>query len=272
MTQVVLAPCSPFSLTSRTVAGDGRASSRLRRASPHHLCETFDEERYTLEHYSSCPVARMETMGWLGDDVWFAHAVHVNDDEIREFARTGAGVATALLEYAARLWHSTRQAVSRSRGARRVGRRWVRQQRRPQHPRSSAAGDAAGPAPHRSAPPEGPQTLLSTSDPLRAKGRMTAREALEIATRGGAAVLGRSDIGALAPGMCADFFSIDLNTVDYAGALNDLVAATVFCAPKGALHGDRRSRRRGRRAVATVDMAPVIEDHNRFSRELASAR
>ena len=77
----------------RTAAGDGRASSRLRRASPHHLCETFDEERYTLEHYSLRPVAWMETMGWLGDDVWFAHAVHVNDDEIREFARTGAGVA-----------------------------------------------------------------------------------------------------------------------------------------------------------------------------------
>ena len=83
-------------------------------------------------------------------------------------------------------------------------------------------------------PPEGPQTLLSTSDPLRSSEWMTAREALEIATRGGAAVLGRSDIGALAPGMCADFFSIELNTVDYAGALNDPVAATLFCAPQKA--------------------------------------
>jgi 8-oxoguanine deaminase len=120
-------------------------------------------------------------------------------------------------------------------------------------------------------PPEGPQTLLSTSDPLRSSEWMTAREALEIATRGGAAVLGRSDIGALAPGKCADFFSIELNTVDYAGALNDPVAATLFCAPQKA----RYTVIDGRVVVdngqiTTVEMAPVIEAHNRFSRELDS--
>ena len=98
---------------------------------------------------------------------------------------------------------------------------------------------------------------------------MTAREALEISTRGGAAVLGRSDIGALAPGMCADFFSIDLNTVDYAGALNDPVAATVFCAPQKARYTVIDGQvvvKDGR--VATVDMVPVVEAHNHFSREL----
>ncbi len=102
---------------------------------------------------------------------------------------------------------------------------------------------------------------------------MTAREVLEIATRGGAAVLGRSDIGALAPGMCADFFSIDLNTVDYAGTLNDPVAATVFCAPQKARYTVINGRvvvENGQ--VITVDMAPVIEAHNRFSRELANAQ
>jgi 8-oxoguanine deaminase len=122
-------------------------------------------------------------------------------------------------------------------------------------------------------PPEGPQTLLSTSDPLRRSEWMTAREALEIATRGGAAVLGRSDIGALAPGMCADFFSIDLNTVDYAGGLNDPVAATVFCAPQKARYTVINGWvvvENGQ--VTTVDMTPVIEAHNRFSRELGSAQ
>jgi cytosine/adenosine deaminase-related metal-dependent hydrolase len=119
-------------------------------------------------------------------------------------------------------------------------------------------------------PPEGPRTLLGTSDPLRRSDWMTAREALEVATRGGAAVLGRSDIGSLAPGMCADFFSIDLNTVDYAGALNDPVAATVFCAPQKARYTVIDGRvvvENGR--VTTVDMDPVVEAHNRFSRELA---
>jgi cytosine/adenosine deaminase-related metal-dependent hydrolase len=102
---------------------------------------------------------------------------------------------------------------------------------------------------------------------------MTAREALEVATRGGASVLGRTDIGALAPGMCADFFSIDLNTVDYAGALNDPVAATVFCAPQPArftVIDGRVVVEHGR--VRTLDMAPVVEAHNRFSRELGGTR
>ena len=95
---------------------------------------------------------------------------------------------------------------------------------------------------------------------------MTAREALEIATRGGAAVLGRDDIGSLEAGKCADFFSIDLHTVDYAGALNDPVAATLFCAPQKARYTVINGRvvvENGE--VVTVDMAPVIEAHNRSS-------
>ena len=122
-------------------------------------------------------------------------------------------------------------------------------------------------------PPEGPQTLLSTSDPLRRSEWMTAREALEVATRGGAEVLGRQDIGALSPGMCADFFSIELNTVDYAGALNDPVAATLFCAPQKARYTVIDGRivvENGR--VTTVDMVPVVEAHNGFSRGLAGAQ
>ena len=121
-------------------------------------------------------------------------------------------------------------------------------------------------------PPEGPQTLLSTSDPLRRDEWMTAREALEIATRGGAAVLGRSDIGALAPGMCADFFSIDLNTVDYAGGLNDPVAATVFCAPQKARYTVINVGSSWKTGRSHGRYGPVIEAHNRFSRELAGAQ
>jgi cytosine/adenosine deaminase-related metal-dependent hydrolase len=120
-------------------------------------------------------------------------------------------------------------------------------------------------------PPEGPETVLSTSDPLRAKEWMTAREALEIATRGGAAVLGRSDIGSLEPGKCADFFTLDLNTLNYAGGLSDPVAAVVFCAPQRARHtvvGGRLVVDNGK--IATLDMAPVIEEHNRHAAKLAA--
>ncbi len=120
-------------------------------------------------------------------------------------------------------------------------------------------------------PPEGERRFLwlSQSDPLRAHEWMTAREALEIATRGGAAVLGRDDIGSLERGKCADFFSINLHTVDYAGALNDPVAATLFCAPQRARYAVINGSvvvEDGR--VVTVDMEPVIAAHNRFSLSL----
>ena len=274
MTQIVLAPCSPFSVTPellRETAGLARAHGvRLHT----HLCETFDEERFTLTHFQRRPVAWMETMGWLGDDVWFAHAVHVNDDEIREFADTGAGVA-----------HCPCSNMRLASGIAPIKKYLAAGVRVGLGVDGSASNDASNILLEaRQAmllarlrigllPPEGPQTLLSTSDPLRRGEWMTAREVLEIATRGGAAVLGRSDIGALAPGMCADFFSIDLNTVDYAGALNDPVAATVFCAPQKARYTVINGRvvvENGQ--VATVDMVPVIEAHSRFSCELASAQ
>ena len=98
---------------------------------------------------------------------------------------------------------------------------------------------------------------------------MSAREALELATLGGARVLGRDDVGSLEAGKCADFFSLDLGAIDYAGALHDPVAATVFCAPTRArvtvVHG-RVVVEDGR--VATVDMAPVVARHNRLAAAL----
>jgi cytosine/adenosine deaminase-related metal-dependent hydrolase len=120
-------------------------------------------------------------------------------------------------------------------------------------------------------PPEGPQTVLSTSDPLRANEWMTARDALEIATIGGASVLGRSDIGSLEPGKCADFFTLDLNAIAYAGGLGDPVAAVVFCAPTRARHtvvGGRLIVDKGE--IVTLDMAPVIREHNRNAARLAA--
>jgi cytosine/adenosine deaminase-related metal-dependent hydrolase len=98
---------------------------------------------------------------------------------------------------------------------------------------------------------------------------LTARQALEMATRGGAAVLGREDIGALEPGRCADFIAFDLNAVGYAGAWHDPVAALIFCAPAAVaysyVHG-RRVVERGE--LTTLDLPPVIEAHNRAAQRL----
>ncbi len=98
---------------------------------------------------------------------------------------------------------------------------------------------------------------------------MTARQALEMATRGGAAVLGRDDLGSLEPGKCADFFAIDLNRLDYAGALHDPVAAIVFCAPVRVDYtvvGGKAVVERGE--LTSLDLTALVEKHNRAANRL----
>ncbi len=122
-------------------------------------------------------------------------------------------------------------------------------------------------------PPEGPSkyAFFPQSHPLRAAEWMTAREAPELATLGGASVLGRLDIGSLEPSKCADFFSLDLHTVGYAGALNDPVAAILFCAPQSTKHTVINGKvvvRDGE--LVTLDLKPVIETHNRCAAAMAA--
>ncbi|MEJ2069048.1 MAG: 8-oxoguanine deaminase [Syntrophobacterales bacterium] len=267
MTRVVLGPCSPFSVTPELL----RQAAELAQAHGvmlhTHLCETLDEERFTLERYKLRPVPWMETLGWLGEDVWYAHAIHVNDEEIHQFAQAGVGTAhcpCSNMRLASGIAPVTKYLEAGVKVGIGVD--------------GSASNDASNMLLETRQvlllarlkmgllPPEGPQTVLSTSDPLRAGEWMTAREALEMATRGGAAVLGRDDIGHLAPGMCADFFSLDLHTIDYAGALNDPVAALLFCAPQKTKYTVINGRiivEDGH--ITTVDMGPVVEAHNRFA-------
>jgi 8-oxoguanine deaminase len=273
MTRIVLGPCSPFSVSTDLLKESARLARAYKVSLHTHLCETWDEERFTLTRYQLRPVAWMETLGWLGDDVWFAHAVHVDDDEIRQFARTGVGAA-----------HCPCSNMRLASGIAPIKKYLAAGVKVGLGVDGSASNDASNILLEaRQAlllarlrlgllPPEGPRQFffVSQSDPIRAHEWMTAREVLEIATRGGAAVLGRDDIGSLEPGKCADFFSINLHTVDYAGALSDPVAATLFCAPQKARFTVINGRvivENG--AVVTVDMGPVIESHNRFSLSIA---
>jgi cytosine/adenosine deaminase-related metal-dependent hydrolase len=272
MTRVVVGPCSPFSVSTDLLEESAKLARAYQVRLHTHLCETWDEERYTLEKYRMHPVAWMESLDWLGDDVWFAHAIHVDDDEIRQFAQHGVGTA-----------HCPCSNMRLASGIAPVKKYLAAGVKVGLGVDGSASNDASNILLEaRQAmllarlrlglfPPEGPRKLfwLSLSDPLRASEWMTAREVLEIATRGGAAVLGRDDIGSLETGKCADFFSINLDTVDYAGALNDPVAATLFCAPQKARYTVINGRvvvEDG--TVITVDMGPVIEAHNSFSRSI----
>jgi 8-oxoguanine deaminase len=251
MLRIVLAPCSPFSVTGELM----RQSARLARAMGvrlhTHLAETLDEERFCLEKFGHRPVAYMESLGWVGDDVWFAHSVHVNEAEIGLYARTGCGVAhcpTSNMRLGSGI-----APIRRMRAAGvKVG--------------LGVDGSASNDSSHLMA--EARQALLLArlqGDPTA----LTARQALELATLGGAAVLGRDDIGSLAPGKCADFFALDLRRPDYAGALHDPVAAVIFCAPQHADYTVVNGRFVVKdRQLTTVDSRPLVERHNRIARAM----
>jgi 8-oxoguanine deaminase len=272
MLQMVLAPCSPFSVSADLMRESAKIARHYGVKLHTHLCETLDEERYTLQHKGLRPVAYMETLDWVGPDVWYAHAVHVNDEEVGLFAQKGAGVchcpssnmrlASGIAPVKKYLDAGVRTALGVDGSSSSDGSNLLIEVREAMLLARLKIGLL---------PPEGPRTVLSTSDPLRSQEWMTARQALEMATIGGAAVLGRSDIGSLEVGKCADFFTLDLNAVAYSGGLSDPVAAVVFCAPTSAVHtviGGRLIVDQGE--VVTIDMGRVVQEHNRNAARLAA--
>ena len=251
MLRIVVAPCSPFSVTAALM----RESAALARAAGvrlhTHLAETRDEERFCLETFGQRPVAYMDTLGWVGPDVWFAHSVHINQAEIALYAQTGCGVA-----------HCPSSNMRLASGIAPL------QQYR-------AAGVKVGLGVDGSASNDSSHLLAEARQALllaRVQGdpaALTARQALELATLGGAAVLGRADIGSLAPGKCADFFALDLRRLDYAGAGHDPVAAALFCAPQHAAYTVIQGKmvvKAGQ--LTTVDTGPLVERHNQIARAM----
>lgn len=262
MLQIVLAPCSPFSVTGELMR---QSAAMARQYGVHlhtHLAETQDEEAFCLQKVGYRPVDYMQAVGWIGEDVWFAHSVWVNPEEVQLYARTGCGVAHCpssnmrLASGIAPLWEYLRAGVKVGLGV---------------------DGSASNDSSHMLA--EARQAMLLARLRAGLEGAslsggenppiLTARQALEIGTRGGAAVLGRRDIGSLEVGKCADFIAIDLNRLDYAGALHDPVSALLFCHPQkvdwNVVHG-RVVVRQGR--LAGLDERALVDKHNRAARRL----
>ena len=266
MLRIVLAPCSPFSVTDQLLR-DSLALARASNVRLHtHLCETADETRYTLATHGVRPIEYMRRLGWVADDVWFAHAVHVDVPETRLLARCGAGVchcpssnmrlASGIAPLRRFIDAGVKTGLGVDGSASNDGNHMLGEVRQAMLLARLKRGLEA-----RQGEPEPGQAGQGAW--------MSAREVLELATLGGASVLGRDDIGALEPGRCADFFTLDLNTVNYAGALADPVAATVFCAPQPAVHTVVQGRsivREGR--VVSLDIGPVIAAHNRNATRL----
>lgn len=261
MTQIVLAPCSPFSVTSELMKQSAILAREYGVQLHTHLAETEDEEQFCLDMFGHRPVDYMGEVGWLDGDVWFAHSVYVNEDEINIYAKHHCGVA-----------HCPSSNMRLASGIAPIK-------------EMLAAGVDVGLGVDGSASNDGSHMLGEarqamlvarvkegiTGYSLSSDNRklMTARDALQLATRGGAAVLGRSDIGSLEKGKCADFFAIKLNTLDYAGALHDPVAATIFAQPVKANYTVVNGKFVIKESqLVHVDESKLVEKHNKAAKRL----
>ncbi len=258
MIRIVVAPCSPFSVTPDLM----RESADLARSYSvqlhTHLAETLDEEQFCLAQFGHRPVGYADQLGWVGDDVWYAHGVHVNAPEIQVLSCTGTGVchcpssnmrlASGIAPVRAYRDHGVRVGLGVDGSASNDSSHLLGEARQ-----ALLLGRLSPGQPHAAGDPDG----------------LTARDVLEMATLGGASVLGRDDVGSLAPGMAADFIAFDLNRLDFAGALHDPAAALVFCTPPrvdlSVING-RVVVEDGR--LTTVEIEPIIERHNRIARAL----
>ncbi|MEN9844492.1 MAG: hypothetical protein RLZZ612_2321 [Pseudomonadota bacterium] len=279
MVNVAVAPCSPFSV-SPTLMRESALLARHYRTRLHtHLAENDHDLAYSKEKFNCTPTQYAQDLGWLGDDVWHAHCVKLDDEGISLFAATRTGVAhcpcsnmrlASGIAPIRQMWdagvpiglgvdgsasNDAAHMVNEARQALLLAR--VRRSLAPPETHTDAQGK--------------PRTVYGCDAGPQ---EMTARDALYLATRGGAQVLGRShDIGHLAPGMCADLALWDLNELGFAGgAVHDPIASLMLCAsPKAAytIVNGRVVVRQGQ--LSTIDLPSLITQHNRLALQLAQA-
>lgn len=203
MRSVALAPCSPFSVTGDLLRESAKLARSLGVRMHTHLAETKDEEAYTLERYQKRPLAYMESLGWIGDDVWYAHGIHFNEEELKLLAETKTGVA-----------HCPVSNMKLSSGIARI-------------PEMLSMKVPVGLAVDGSASNDGSNMLEEIRVAYLLHRLNSSSEApsgydiLKMATRGSAAILGRNELGQLAEGMAADFFAISLDRLELVGGQYD---------------------------------------------------
>lgn len=256
MTRIVIAPCSPFSVTPELMR-ESASLARLHGVHLHtHVAETLDEEHFCIDTFGRRPVEHMEDLGWVGSDVWYAHGVFVDDDEISRLAASGTGVAhcpTSNMRLASGIAPVRRYLA----GGVRLG--------------LGVDGSASNDSSHLLAEVRQAMLLsrLAAAPSLDGGRLLAAREALRMATRGSASVLGRDDIGSLEAGKGADFIAVSLDRLAYAGGGHDPVATVVFAAPGAVDHSFVHGRpvvRNG--SLVGVDVAELVRQHNQAATRL----
>ena len=253
MLRITLAPCSPFSVSPDLMRESAALARSHRGVRLHtHLAENQLDVEYSREHYGQTPVEFAESVNWLGPDVWHAHCVWLDEPGIARFAHTGTGVAHCpcsnmrLASGIAPVAQMCAAGVPVGLGA-----------------DGAASNDASNLL------REARQAMFSARVRALDATVMTARQALALATRGGARVLGREDIGSLVPGMAADFIAVNIDTPRLAGAQHDPVAGLLFCDEGGVDYSFINGRCVVKeRHFLPFDLAPLSADVNRLSQQM----
>jgi len=210
MARIALAPCSPFSVTDRLMVETAELARDKGVLLHTHLAETADETTYCLETYGKRPLAVMKELGWLGRDVWFAHGVHFESDELALLAETGTGIA-----------HCPTSNMRLSSGVARLPEMLERGVRVGLGVDGSASNDTSDMLGEL-------RSCLLVQLLTHGPDAVSAERVVRLATRGGADILGRDEIGSIEVGKAADIIAIDMSRLGYAGAFSDPLAAVVY--------------------------------------------
>ena len=251
MQRVALAPCSPFSV-SIDLMRESAAMARSYGVGLHtHLAENAEDIEYGLQQFGMRPGEYIEAVGWTGDDVWHAHCVQLNSEEINLFAKTGTGIAHCPC--------SNMRLASGIAPVRQMLDTGVKVGLGVDGSASNDSGNMLN---------EARQTMLLQRVNSKAS-TMTAREALKVATKGGASVLNRDDIGMLIPGYAADITAFKRDNVDFSGSDWDPVASLVFCGPSKANYTIINGKivvSEGQ--LTSIPMEKLVHEHSKLSRDL----
>ena len=251
MQRVALAPCSPFSV-SIDLMRESAAMARSYGVGLHtHLAENAEDIEYGLQQFGMRPGEYVEAVGWTGDDVWHAHCVQLNSEEINLFAKTGTGIAHCPC--------SNMRLASGIAPVRQMLDAGVKVGLGVDGSASNDSGNMLN---------EARQTMLLQRVNSKAS-TMTAREALRVATIGGASVLNRDDIGMLVPGYAADITAFKRDNVDFSGSDWDPVASLVFCGPSKANYTIINGKivvSEGQ--LTSIPMEKLVHEHSKLSRDL----
>ena len=251
MQRIALAPCSPFSVSIDLMRESAEMARSYGVGLHTHLAENVEDIEYGLQQFGMRPGEYIEAVGWTGDDVWHAHCVQLNSEEINLFSKTGTGIAHCPC--------SNMRLASGIAPVRQMLDNGVKVGLGVDGSASNDSGNMLN---------EARQTMLLQRVNSKASS-MTAREALKVATRGGASVLNRDDIGVLAAGYAADITAFKRNNVDFSGSDWDPVASLVFCGPGKANYTIINGKiivSEGQ--LTTIPMEKLIQEHNTLSHDL----